>query len=70
MREVTKMIEARTGIKPEEQVLVVGSKPIRTDSDSLQKTLSDYNIQKDNTIMIGLRLRGGGILELIIKYDE
>jgi len=44
VREVTKMIEARTGIKPEEQVLVVGSKPIRTDSDSLQKTLSDYNI--------------------------
>jgi hypothetical protein len=64
------MIEARTGIKPDEQVLVVGSKPIRTDPDSLQMTLSDYNIQKDNTIMIGLRLRGGGILELIIKYYE
>ena len=48
-------IHDREGIPPEEQRLIHMTKPM----DDPEKTLYDYNVQKDGTIHLVLRLRGG-----------
>ena len=71
--EILLKIEHRTGMKPDSQVLVYGSKPIVTDSKvdgALQRTIADYNIQKDGTLMLGGRLLGGANLELKIRLTN
>lgn len=71
--EILLKIEYRTGIKPENQVLVYGSKPIVTDrkvDGALQRTIADYNIQKDGTLMLAGRLLGGANLELKIRLTN